>query len=864
MSNFQELKELCANKLIELKIEDKRFFDRLQEELKQVDLQGDIDYFLDLKKNATKYPKNEHNSLVPFLLGIVDEFNIDQEFSYVISDWPDVDIDIFDECRDYLKNIWAPTTFGERNVCNISNYNTFKIKASLLDMARVHDDDHGEIQAITKKMGLKDDEGDDLTWDKALEIFPEFKEYCEKHPDSTNSAKRLLYRIRGRSKHAGGLVISKTPVDEFVPLIIDNNGNPASAWTEGQASQELTPVGLVKIDWLVVTDLTRIIQCCELIKKRHNLPSICARPGMEDWSDDSYLEDSQALALLDAGKGKGIFQFDGLGICSLCKRARIKRFADIPAVSALYRPGPLQSGVVDEYCRRKNGESYNVHPLIGEILKETYGVIVYQEQVMKILNVVGGIPLTHCEVVRKAISKKKGDVFLKYESIFSENGRKNLGASQEFIKELWEQMATFGSYAFNKSHAVAYAHISSRLLWLKAHYPLEFYTTTLQNEKDNEKIRTYKTDAEKIGIKVNRLNLNHSKINFEIHNEEILVGFSNVKGIGTTAAERIVANQPYTSFEDFLTRFGTDAGVVKPLVSFGLFCEVEKRRKYWEFYEHFTNENRKKDASQKRHDLTNQKRLEDIKSHLPEKIRGLVDSNFVSLFLDCMLERDFWAKIDTTPELEPFRDLELDGVWPIIKKYRRSVLQFQGKELTKPTNTLATFVSTKGSKDEKMEALLGLETEFAEEAFYGFAWEHPLTKSPDYDPKKTFEQFELDSHLSVAPVQIQIISKIKQKKAKNGKPYYDIEVQDSNYQREFLRIWDNDYNLFKNEFCKWDDILKGNMLSLKLTRPVGTFRNYTLERGNFFAKEADGRVLLMRSAPRDLTSQQEDMVLANL
>ena len=236
----EKLLELCIDGMRQKDLYDQEIYrERLKEELQEIDNQAEYEYFVELKEKEIKYPKNEHNLLIPYLLGIVEEFDIDESPAYMHGEFPDIDVDYISVVRDYLKNEWAPKTFGAEKVCNIGNYTTFGIKSSLIDMARVHGHDRDEILSLTTKLGLKDDDGAALTWDKALELHDDLREYCEKHPDVADTAKRLLHRVRGTGVHAGGLIISKSSIDKLVPLIRGKDGAPTSAWTEGLHSQDL-------------------------------------------------------------------------------------------------------------------------------------------------------------------------------------------------------------------------------------------------------------------------------------------------------------------------------------------------------------------------------------------------------------------------------------------------------------------------------------------------------------------------------------------------------------------------------------------------------------------------------------------------
>ena len=465
---------------------DKIYGSRIREELELFFNKGFSSYFLILKTaidEARRYSMeifgnpnvigpgrgSAVGSLVCYCLGItkVNPIKHDLLFSRFLNknrnDLPDIDMDFLPGVRDYLKDNWAPKYFGADNVMSIGSYNQFGIKSSLIDMARVYDKDRGEVLALTKKLGLKDDEGAILTWDKALEMHEPLREYCKNNIEVAAAAKKLIGRARSMGKHAGGIVISSVPVNKYVPVVRGKEGGVVSAWTEGLHDQDLGPMGFVKYDWLVITNLEQINYACKIIKERHDLESICAKPGQEDFSDDSFITDEKSLAMANEGDLKGVFQFDSDGIRNLVKKGGVKNFNDLVAYSSLYRPGPMSEGMDDEYCLRNTGEKeFEIHPLLagkGD-LQKTFGIICYQEQCTKILHAVGDIPLEDCELLRKAISKKKVEDFVKYKEVFITNGIKNLGWTAEEVEKLSAQIEAFAGYAFNLSHACAYTYIS--------------------------------------------------------------------------------------------------------------------------------------------------------------------------------------------------------------------------------------------------------------------------------------------------------------------------------------------------------------------------------------------------------------------
>ncbi len=339
----ERLEAVCQQMLEEAGLaQDPRYKKRLSWELGEIAAKSKSDYFWDLYSTKARYAVNQNNLLVCKLLGICRDYRIEDEPKCEYGEYPDIDVDYLGVVRDYLKSEWAPKTFGEEFVCNIGNYTTFGLKSALIDMARVHGESREEIQALTKPLDSKDDEGKTLTWDAAMKMYPELKKYCEAHKDVADAAKRLLNRNRGMGVHAGGLIISNSPLHDLVPLVKRKDNPQASAWVEGLHGQDLQPVGLVKFDLLVISNLLQIAKACKLIKERHGLAGICNLEGQGDWTDvKAWRDDPQALAMADKGDLKGVFQFDKDSVRAMARRGGVTRFEDLVAYTSLNRPGPL-------------------------------------------------------------------------------------------------------------------------------------------------------------------------------------------------------------------------------------------------------------------------------------------------------------------------------------------------------------------------------------------------------------------------------------------------------------------------------------------------------------------------------------------
>ena len=940
LMNYQDrLIYLCASALKRRGLEDDLHKGRLSEEIKAIKTKNEAQYFVDLydefQEKKIRYPVNQNNLLVAYLLNLVPDFDINEKPVFEFDgDMPDVDVDFHKTIRDYLKEEWAPNAFGPERVCNIGSYNTFGMRSSLIDIAKVYGKSRDEMVAITKYLVDKDEEGDAVTWEDALRLNPALAEFCEANPDIYNAARKLTNRNKSMGKHAAGLIISNKPLGNFVPLVVDRAEQITSAFVEGLNAQELGPLGLVKFDLLVITNLEQIGRICQLVKARHGLDSICALPGQRDWSDTAYLDDAKAIAMANKGDLKCVFQFDSPGIRSLVKQGGVTSFDDLVAYTALYRPGPLGMGMAEKYVKRKKGEEpYTIHPAMESILGNTYGVMAYQEQVMKVLQYIGGVPDSHTEKVRKAISKKKVEIFGKYKEMFLENGAKILvrdcepeipkdakevvtpliglhkdsfeelerevanyafyeGMENAYAKSLgyvaylyklqypskltkenihqtaaaantrflWDQIEAFAAYGFNKSHAVAYTYVSSRLLWLKAHYPLEFYAGILSCETKEDKIREYKTEAVIHDIPVEPVNISKSNVRFAIiqENEEpspddkIYFGLSNIKGVGESNAEKIVQGQPYASLEQFLRFFGTDATVIKPLLGLNLFDEGDPVTLY-KYYENFKAAEKNRIDRGKRYQKTLDRYDSELKEILADHDElATFDESNLELWQQLFDEDDIVEEVCRTPGPKYGKVQKKNlNKWKRLKtlwgKRERSIKGYLKKEAEADENPF-TFDKFDPTSDDtyipkELEEIY-TSPESAETKYLGFIWNHPLEKSPDYTGC-TFSQLRLEMRdgATVGPVEVVVVSH-KKRDWKNGKGFnYNIWVEDGNGERQYVTVWANDWERFEEEFTG------ANLLRIRVQPP--TKFGYTLDspqrhkRHMLPPKERDSRVFVM-------------------
>lgn len=898
MLEKEQLISLCEKGLVERGLDNPRYRDRLRQELKEIDAQAEYEYYLQLyaKRDEERYPYNEHNLLVVYLLGVVSDFNIEEDYAFIQGEFPDIDSDFLPLVRDWVKNVWAAETFGKDSICSISTYGTLGIRSALLDVTKVHGISKEEIQQITKNLPDKDDEGEALDWDSAVRLCPEVNNYCERYPQIADAVKVLIDRNKSAGVHAGGLIISSVSLSDFVPLEVrsvnkDNKyGVIVSAWTEGQRVQDLQPVGLVKFDILGVETLLQIALTCKLIRERHpemREKGICAGPNGRTWSDLSYLNDPECLKVANKGDLRCVFQFGSDGIRKLVKTGGVTSFHDLCAYSALYRPGPMGMKMDAIYCRRKRGqEKYKLHPLMQPILGMTHGVMVYQEQVMKILNVVGDIPLIHCEKIRKAISKKKIEGFAKYKEMFFINGMKNLGVDLEYIQNLWEQIESFADYGFNKSHTYAYCTTSGRQLWLKTYYPIEFYTALLMCEDEHDKIKAIKLDAMNHGVDLMQLDINKSNVNFSIYEDEdkerIYYGFSNLKKIGEQVAERVVPNQPYESFTDFLNKFGTEANVLKALISIGAFGQIYDRLFLYKFYLYYKDWRTKWSQKQARFGKALERYDNDLRDLVEEfatdKFSVVVDNTVKEAM--CRFDDEAYSLWETY-----FSEISLDETYnykgearvrkitalklfhEVKRKRESSMKNYAVKESDAEDGPMALsdFEPNrfKIDLDPEVQTLFLGDTRLAEKTYYGFQWTHPIEESEFYSGL-TIDKFLGEDYFDkIEAIEVQIEA-VEIKTAKNGNLYTVLQVEDANGAKIGVTVWGDDYERFK------DEMVEGALIRIRVKQPDGKFPNLTFEspkrheRRFLPNKESDCRLFLMGrvEAPKLIVKESPTPVMS--
>jgi len=483
-------------------------------------------------------------SLVAYALSItdLDPLEFDLLFERFLNpervSMPDFDVDFCMEKRDLVIDHVAEM-YGREAVSQIITFGTMAAKAVIRDVGRVLGHPYGFVDRISKL--IPPDPG--MTLAKAFEVEPQLPEIYEADEEVKaliDMARQLEGVTRNAGKHAGGVVIAPTKITDFAPLYCDEQGqHPVTQFDKNDVEY----AGLVKFDFLGLRTLTIINWALEMINakraKKGEAPlDIAAIP----------LHDQKSFDMLQRSETTAVFQLESRGMKDLIKRLQPDCFEDMIALVALFRPGPLQSGMVDNFIDRKHGReaiSYPdiqwQHESLKQVLEPTYGIILYQEQVMQIAQVLSGYTLGGADMLRRAMGKKKPEEMAKQRSSF-EDGAKNNGVDGELAMHIFDLVEKFAGYGFNKSHSAAYALVSYQTLWLKAHYPAEFMAAVMTADMDNtDKIVGLVDECWRMGLKILPPDINSGLYHFHVNDEgEIVYGIGAIKGVGEGPIEAII------------------------------------------------------------------------------------------------------------------------------------------------------------------------------------------------------------------------------------------------------------------------------------------------------------------------------------
>ncbi|MBI5779952.1 MAG: DNA polymerase III subunit alpha [Planctomycetes bacterium] len=622
-TSINYIKELCAKGIqmrypalgaINIDTADAKLpvIHRLREELNIIEKKGLIDYFL-VVWDFVRFGK-EHKvsigpgrgssagSLLAYVLGItdIDPLKYDLLFERFLNpgryDPPDIDIDFSQAGRESVIN-YVKDKYGRENVSQIITFGTMKARAAVRDVGRVMDIPLFEVDRIAKKLG------NFMSLKESIKADAELKEAAEKQKrikELFDISMRLEGLSRHASTHAAGVVIADKPLDNYVPLY-SSGGVETTQYT----MESLQAIGLLKVDLLGIVTLDIIDRCLELVEQ-----NLAVKININSLPTD----DKKTYELLAQSETKGVFQLESAGMRDILQKLKPTKFEDIIAILALYRPGPLQSGLVDNYIRTRHhpSEIGYVDKSLEPLLKETNGIILYQEQVMRIANRIGGFTPSESDDLRKAMGKKIPAIMQEYRDKFVSGAVKNT-ISKTTAEKIFEMMEYFGGYGFNKSHSTAYAMTSYRTAYLKANYPVEFLAAVMTyNKDDTDKLLEYLEECKRLDIKVIPPDINRSFSDFTVQGNDIIFGLSAVKNVGAKAVGFIVETRtkagPFKHIYDFCERVDlrhVDKSVIEALIKCGAMDELLKIPS-----EKKTNRNRLLKGMEQVISITNQHQLD--------------------------------------------------------------------------------------------------------------------------------------------------------------------------------------------------------------------------------------------------------------
>ncbi|MDD5748303.1 MAG: DNA polymerase III subunit alpha [Actinomycetota bacterium] len=487
---------------------------------------------------------------------------------------PDIDIDFSHDRRSEVIE-YLTRKYGRQKVAQIISFSRLNARQAVKDVGRCMDVSYSRMDAISKM--VPDDPN--ITIKDALELSPELRSAYEKENivrEIIDTAKSLEGLIRHDTKHAAGIVIADDDLTKYTPLQ-RKGGNDDEIVTQYDM-YDIEALGLLKVDLLGLKNQSLLELTTRLIKKRRNI---------EFDIDNIPMDDPETFKLIQSGRTIGTFQLASTGMRSLMREMMPSNFKDIVALIALYRPGPLNSNMHKVFVDQKHGRKpvKYPHPSLKSILEETYGVIVYQEQVMRIASVMAGYSGLEADELRKAMAKKKPEIMEKHRGKFID-GAKKRGIDENIAKGVFDLVEKFGGYGFNKSHSTAYAYVSYQTAYLKAHYPSEYMAALMTIYKnDQEKLVEYIYESRKMGIDVKPPDINSSEDSFTPYDNYILFGLSAIRNVGSAVVEKIIdereKNGVYKSFLNFCERVPssvTNKKTVESLIKSGAFDSLEQSR----------------------------------------------------------------------------------------------------------------------------------------------------------------------------------------------------------------------------------------------------------------------------------------------
>ena len=569
---------------------DKRYYERLDYELSVIKKMGFPGYFL-IVSDFIQWSKTHGvpvgpgrgsgaGSIVAWSLKItdLDPLKLDLLFERFLNpervNMPDFDVDFCQENR-YKTIEYVQKKYGFDHVAQIITYGKLQAKNVIRDVARVLQMPYAQADRISKMIppGVQ---GKNPTLQESLDQVPELEQMRQEDPQINklfDIGMKLEGLYRQSGMHAAGVVIGDRPLDQLVPLYKDPKADMPVTQYDMKFVEE---TGLIKFDFLGLKTLTVIKKAVDWVKKVHKIDLDI---------DNIPLDDKLTYEMLQRGDTSAVFQFESPGMKDVHKQIKPDRFEDLIAIVSLYRPGPMDN--IPTYIKRKHGEEEitYLHPDLAPILDETYGIMVYQEQVMKIAQALGGYTMGGADKLRKVMGKKMRDEIPKQRKMFTE-GAVAKGIDEGTATKIFDQMEKFASYGFNKSHAAAYSLVSYQTAYLKAHYPVEFMCAVMSLDMTNvDKLLLYKEECKKMGFKVLPPDINKSDADFDVEDGNIRYALAAIKSVGAANMEAIAAERhahgPYKDVSDFIHRIDAkqiNRRQLEQLIKAGAFDCLDKNR----------------------------------------------------------------------------------------------------------------------------------------------------------------------------------------------------------------------------------------------------------------------------------------------
>ncbi len=561
--------------------------ERLSYELSVIERMGLASYFL-IVQDFVRYAREQKipvgpgrgsaaGSLVAYVLGItqVDPLRWGLLFERFLNpdrvSLPDIDIDFCIRGRDEVIR-YAAQRYGQDHLAQIGTFDRMASRSVVRDVARVLGLPYEKADRIAKKIPFG------MPLDQALEKIQDLKELEAGDAEARRLfaiARKLEGLLRNASTHAAGVVISPEPLEKYVPLLRLPDGQFVTQFD----MHDLEALGLLKMDFLGLRNLTLLDDVCRLVE---------ARAGVRTELSEIPLDDPATFELIRSGRTTGVFQLESAGMRALIRRLEPTEFRELIAILALYRPGPLESGMAEDYIERKHGRQPITypHPSVEDILAETYGLPIYQDQVMLMAQRLAGFTLAEADLLRKAMGKKKPEVMAEMEARFVTGCVKN-GIPEESARAIFADIEKFARYGFNKAHATSYAFITYWTAYFKAHFPTEFMAALLSSVQDNtDKLAAYIGECREMGIQVLPPDINESEVEFTPVGEGVIrFGLAAIKHVGRAAVEAILEARrtgPFTGFFDFCSRVDPERvnrETVECLIKAGAFDRFGPSRK---------------------------------------------------------------------------------------------------------------------------------------------------------------------------------------------------------------------------------------------------------------------------------------------